>query len=123
MFKALFGAKREPLKEGRWKEFNKHAVLISVGHYWQGQKHGHWLEYYDSGELMLEEHYERGVPHGPFAVYYPNGNLLSEGIYRLGKREGIFRIYDETGIHTKSLHFKDDNLLKESDERSTVYAA
>ena len=55
MFETLFGKKKPRLKEGRWKEFNKHAILISIGNYVGDRKHGEWREYYDTGELMLEE--------------------------------------------------------------------
>ena len=120
MIDTLFGKKKQRLKEGRWKEYNKHAVLISVGHYLLGHKHGHWMEYYDTGEFMLEETYETGILQGRFATYHPNGNLMSEGMYGLGSREGYFRIYNEVGTHTKSLLFIDNNLMEEIDETSTV---
>lgn len=122
MFDVLFGKKKNLLKEGRWKEYNKRAVLISVGQYLHGNKHGHWLEYYDTGELMLEESYEDGVLHGRFATYHPNGNLMSEGMYRRGSREGYFKIYNEAGIHIKSLLFMDNNLMEEIDATAAVNA-
>jgi antitoxin component YwqK of YwqJK toxin-antitoxin module len=122
MFDLLFSTKKKCLKEGRWKEFNKHAVLISVGHYQEGHKHGHWLEYYDTGELMLEENYDQGVLHGRFATYHLNGNLLSEGTYIRGSREGLFKVYNETGLHIKSLLFVGNDLMKEIDATSTVHA-
>lgn len=122
MFDSFFGKKENRLKEGRWKEFNKHAVLISAGHYMHGNKHGQWVEYYDSGELMLEESYENGILCGRFATYHPNGNLMSEGAYVLGCREGYFKIYNEVGEHIKSLLFIDNNLMEEIDATSTVMA-
>ena len=116
MFDTLFGKRKNDLKDGRWKEFNKHAVLISVGHYVQGKKQGHWKEFYDTGELMLEENYENGVVHGRFATYHPNGKLLSEGTFQHGSREGYFKVYDEDGNHIKSLLFFKNNLI-ENEER------
>lgn len=120
MLNSFFGKKKNGLKEGRWKEFNKHAVLISVGNFKYGNKHGQWAEYYDSGELMLEESYEDGILHGRFATYHPNGNLMSEGVYVMGSREGYFKIYNEEGKHIKSLLFIDNNLKEEIDATSTV---
>ncbi|MBL7840890.1 MAG: hypothetical protein R2820_09825 [Cyclobacteriaceae bacterium] len=120
MFDSFFGKKKNRLKEGRWKEFNKHAVLISVGNYIHGNKHGRWVEYYDSGELMLEESFENGILHGRFATYHPNGNLMSEGEYVHGCREGCFNIYNDEGLHIKSLFFSSDNLMEELNEQSTV---
>jgi antitoxin component YwqK of YwqJK toxin-antitoxin module len=116
----VFGRKANSLKKnGRWKEFNKHGILISVGIYVQGLKHGQWKEYYDTGELMLEENYQLGVMHGQFTTYHPNGSIMSEGLYRNGKREGYFKVYAACGTQTKSLLFKDDALLEE-DEVSNV---
>jgi antitoxin component YwqK of YwqJK toxin-antitoxin module len=117
MFEILFGKRKPCLKEGRWKEFNKHAVVISVGNYVNDKKHGDWREYYDTGELMLEETYLNGVVHGRFATYHPNGMLLSEGMFEHGSREGYFKVYDEFGVHTKSLLFIADDLMEEVENK------
>ena len=119
MFKLIFGKKENVLKEGRWKEFNKHAVLISVGNYVKGKKHGPWSEYYDTGELMLEENYHHGVLNGRFATYHTNGRLQSEGVYAGGSREGQFKIYSDTGLHVKSLFFIENNLIEETNASAT----
>ena len=120
MVDTLFGKKQNRLKEGCWKEFNKHAVLISVGHYRQGHKHGHWQEDYDSGELMIDEYYEDGVLHGKFSTYHPNGNVMSEGVYVHGSREGVFKIYNEDGVQIKSLLFFGNNLIEEINAMPTM---
>src|SRR5688572_33240257 len=91
MFNTLFGNRNSKLKNGKWKEFNKHAILIAEGNYLQGRKHGHWKEYYDTGEMMIEENYQDDVPQGRYAIYHRNGNLLSEGQFVNGSREGYFR--------------------------------
>lgn len=119
MLLGLFrGKRKEPqkLKQGRWKEFNKHAVLISVGEYQHGNKHGRWKEFYDTGELMIEEDFENGIAHGRFATYHLNGKLLSEGTFQNGNREGYFRIYDEYGIQTKLILFKENKFIEEVDK-------
>ena len=113
MFDILFGKRKPCLKEGRWKEFNKHAVLISIGNYVGDKKDGEWLEFYDTGELMLKENYVDGVVHGRFATYHPGGALLSEGMYNHGSREGYFKVYDEHGVQTKSLLFIENHLMEE----------
>jgi antitoxin component YwqK of YwqJK toxin-antitoxin module len=110
MIKAVFNNSKP--KNGRWKEFNKHAVLISEGDYINDQKHGLWKEYFDTGELMIEEGYHYGVPHGRYITYHLNGKVLSHGQYIHGKREGYFKVYDESGLHVKSLSF-DNNILVE----------
>lgn len=93
------------IKHGKWKEFNKHAVLIAEGVYMNNEKHGLWKEYYDTGTIMIEEHYNNGVQHGAFTSYYPNGQVCSQGHYVNGLREGIFRIYDEQGNYIRNLLF------------------
>lgn len=97
-----------PQKNGKWKEFNKHAVLITEGVYVDGRKHGEWREYYDSGELLILETYHNGLLHGRYASFHRNGRLMSEGNYRNGLREGEFRVYDESGRHIESIWFHGD---------------
>ena len=96
-------------RNGKWKEFNKHAVLIAEGHYVNNKKHGVWREYYDSnGGLMIEEAYLNGVKHGRFASFHPNGQILSEGEFQYGSREGCFKVYDENGTHVRNIVFLDN---------------
>jgi len=98
--------KRRAIRHGKWKEFNKHAVLIAEGTYVNGLKHGLWREYYDdSGALLIEESFVYGVQHGRYVAYHPNGQVLSEGEFRNGLREGYFRIYDEDGNNIRNLLF------------------
>lgn len=113
MIITIFGKSKTKLKNGKWKEFNKRAVLIAEGHYLHDRKHGTWREYYDEGNLMLEETYENGVMHGKFSSYRPNGQKLSEGKYINGSREGYFKLFDESDRHTKSLLFVNNQLIKE----------
>jgi antitoxin component YwqK of YwqJK toxin-antitoxin module len=94
------------MKSGKWKEFNKHAVLISEGYYVNNQKHGIWREYYDhTGTIMIEENYERDIPHGRYRAFHPNGKVWSEGQFINGSREGYFHIYDEDGNNIRSMLF------------------
>lgn len=109
--------KSVPVRNGKWKEFNKHAVLIAEGHFVNGKKHGVWREYYDAdGGLMIEECYRHGVSHGRFSSYHPNGQLLSEGEFRNGLREGYFKIYDENGTNIKNIFFSSDYEIENIDE-------
>lgn len=124
LLRNLISGKQEELpklKEGKWKEFNKHAILIAEGHYQTGQKHGRWREYFDTGELMLEEDFYKGTADGRFATYHRNGKVLSEGNFIQGLRMGEFKIYDEQGIHIKSLRFERD-VLTEEVEHEKEYA-
>jgi antitoxin component YwqK of YwqJK toxin-antitoxin module len=102
------------IKNGKWKEFNKHAVLISEGMYINNKKHGVWREYYDhTGSLMIEENYKYGIQHGRYSSFHPNGRLWSEGNFINGLREGYFRVYDENGKNTKSLLFINNNQIED----------
>jgi antitoxin component YwqK of YwqJK toxin-antitoxin module len=100
-------------KNGKWKEFNKQAILVSEGFYQHDLKHGLWKQYYETGELLIEETYDKGILHGRYASYHLNGQLLSEGEYQHGKREGFFNIFNEHGEQTKRLLFVNNVLLEE----------
>lgn len=100
-------------RNGKWKEFNKQAILVSEGCYLHDLKHGTWRQYYETGELLIEETYEQGILHGRYASYHMNGQLLSEGDYQHGKREGFFNVYDENGKEIKRLLFVNNVLLEE----------
>jgi antitoxin component YwqK of YwqJK toxin-antitoxin module len=94
------------VKNGKWLEFNKHAVLIAEGVYVNNHKHGAWREYYDhTGTIMIEENYQHGIQHGPYTSFHPNGQVLSQGNFVNGLREGLFRVYDEHGKNTRNLFF------------------
>lgn len=102
-------------RNGKWKEFNKHAVLVAEGCYQHDLKHGTWKQYYETGELLIEETYDQGILHGRYASYHMNGQLFSEGEYQHGKREGFFNVFDEDGKPLKRLLFVNNVLLEETD--------
>jgi antitoxin component YwqK of YwqJK toxin-antitoxin module len=106
------------IKNGKWKEFNKHAVLIAEGFYLDSKKHGAWREYYDeNGSIMLEENYKHGIQHGLYTSFYPNGQVFSKGQFSNGLREGHFTVYDEQGNNIRNLLFINNILAEDSDER------
>jgi antitoxin component YwqK of YwqJK toxin-antitoxin module len=115
-------AKSSLIKNGKWKEFNRHAVLIAEGLYVNNLKHGVWKEYYDhTGSIMIEEHYRHGVHHGRYASFHPNGQLWSEGQFNNGLREGCFKIYDEEGNNIRSLLFTKDIQIDDIEEHKSVH--
>jgi antitoxin component YwqK of YwqJK toxin-antitoxin module len=105
---------RKP-KNGKWKEFNKHAILISEGHYKNDLKQGIWRYYYDSGELVIEESYNNDVLQGKYSAYHINGQRMSEGYYSNGLREGYFHVYDEGGNLIKIILFLHDIVVEETE--------
>jgi antitoxin component YwqK of YwqJK toxin-antitoxin module len=111
--KLLNKQKAKGAKNGKWKEFNKHAVLIAEGHYLRDLKHGLWRQYYETGELLIEEVYHHGILHGRYAAYHLNGKVMSEGHYVHGNREGYFRLFDEQEQHIRSLLFINNMLVEE----------
>lgn len=94
LLKKLFGQKKK-LKNGTWREYNKHAVMITEGQFLNDLKHGAWRYYYDTGGLAIEEHYELGKKHGTYKSFFPGGMVMSEGRYEHDLREGYFHVYDE----------------------------
>ena len=116
MFHKLLNRKNiKSPRNGKWKEFNKQAVLVAEGSYQHDLKHGLWKQYYETGELLIEETYDNGMLHGRYASYHLTGGLLSHGIYSHGKREGFFYVYDESGKQVKSLLFVNNELVEEID--------
>jgi antitoxin component YwqK of YwqJK toxin-antitoxin module len=109
--------KTDTWRNGKWKSFNKHAVLIAEGHYVNDKKHGLWREYYDhTGTIMIEEEYVHGVQHGQFTSFHPNGKIFSQGRFHNGMREGYFRAYDEDGKNIKNLLFINNNQIEDIEE-------
>jgi antitoxin component YwqK of YwqJK toxin-antitoxin module len=102
----------EKEKNGKWKEFNKDAVLVAEGNYLFDLKHGLWREYYETGELLIEEVYHHGILNGRYAAYHPNGKVMSEGQYIEGNREGYFHIFDENGRNIESMFFVKNQLIE-----------
>lgn len=103
-------------KNGKWKEFNKHAVLIAEGVYVNNKKHGTWREYYDAtGSIMIEETYQHGIQHGPYTAFHPNGQVWSKGQFKNGLREGYFNVYDDQGIDIKKMLFINNNEIEDID--------
>jgi antitoxin component YwqK of YwqJK toxin-antitoxin module len=102
-------------RNGKWKEFNKQAILVSEGHYVDDLKHGIWKQYYETGELLIEESYDKGTLHGRYASYHLSGKLFSEGKYTHGKREGYFNVFDESGKQIKRLLFVNNSIAEEVD--------
>jgi antitoxin component YwqK of YwqJK toxin-antitoxin module len=115
--------KSTEIKNGKWKAFNKFAVLISEGVYVNNKKHGLWREYYDhTGSLMIEEIYNNGIQHGRYACFHPNGQVMSEGLFDNGSREGYFRVYDESGNLVRTLLFRNNNQIEDIDETQLHHA-
>lgn len=100
-------------KNGKWKEYNKHAVLIAEGTYKDDLKDGAWKYYYETGSPAIEEHYQKGSLHGRYTSYYENGRIMSRGQYNNGLREGFFFVYSEHGEHIKTLQFIENIQVEE----------
>ena len=106
-------AKVNRKRDGHWKEFSKHGILIKEGDYRDGHKTGKWKLYYETGRIAIEETYSEGKKEGPFQSFYETGQPISEGQYRDGKREGRFNVFDISGKLVKTMVLKDDVLVDE----------
>jgi antitoxin component YwqK of YwqJK toxin-antitoxin module len=102
--------KKNQVRHGRWKEFNRFGTLITEGTYKNGLREGTWKIYSDTGQLVIEEDYYRGVLHGVYRAFHENGNPISVGHYTQNKRDGEFKIFREDGILNKILKFSDGEL-------------
>lgn len=124
-FKLIKKNKTEPAKpkNGKWKEFNRHAILISEGQYVDGDRDGLWRFYYDSGELLIEEEYNCGKKNGKYCSFFRNGKPMSHGKFSNDLRHGEFRVYTEQGRLTKVLVFNNDELIEESNPASSSASA
>lgn len=107
----FFGRKK---KNGVWREYNKHAVLITEGTFLNDQKHGLWRYYYDSSELAIEEYYELDRLHGQYRSFYTNGQRMSEGQYEHGSREGYFHVYNEEGLLVRVMLYARNVLITDT---------
>lgn len=102
------------IKDGKWKEFNKQAILVAEGNYKNGFKHGCWKYYYDTGEPVIEEHFSEGRLHGRYTSFYTSGRIMAVGQYVNDSREGKFYLFDEDGALTKMLVFNDNTQIEET---------
>lgn len=100
-------------RNGKWKEFNKHGMLVAEGTFCNDLKQGTWKYYYNTGELAIQENYLNGKMHGNYTSYHLNGRVMSEGRYENDSREGDFNIYNENGDLIKVMLFANNTLMSE----------
>jgi antitoxin component YwqK of YwqJK toxin-antitoxin module len=100
--------------DGKWKEFNKQAILVAEGNYKDGRKDGCWKYYYDTGEPVIEEHFIEGRLHGRYTSFYTTGGIMAIGQYVNDSREGKFYLFDENGALSKVLLFNDNTQIEET---------
>lgn len=109
----LFGKKKK-LKNGTWREYNKHAVMITEGTFLNDLKHGTWRYYYETGTLAIEENYAYDKLHGPYKSFFPEGTLMSEGLYEHNAREGYFQVYNEQGQLVRAILYVRNMLVTDT---------
>lgn len=109
-------SKKKKLKNGTWREYNKHAVIITEGTFMNDLKHGAWRYYYDTGGHAIEEYYENNKLHGTYKSYFPDGTLMSEGRYEHDSREGYFQVYNEQGKLVRLMLYARNVLVTETSQ-------
>jgi antitoxin component YwqK of YwqJK toxin-antitoxin module len=107
-------SKKKRLKNGMWREYNKHAIVVTEGTFMNDLKHGAWRYYYDTGSLAIEEHYEYSKLHGVYKSFFPDGALMSEGRYEHDSREGNFQVYNEQGKLVRVILYVRNVLVKDT---------
>lgn len=115
IFSKLLGLrekKKNNVRNGRWKEFNRFGIMIADGRYRKGLREGTWKIYSDAGNLVIEEEYVNGVLEGTYKAFHENGNPISVGHYTQNKRDGEFRIFRDDGILNKILRFSKGELTE-----------
>lgn len=129
--KASEGMYIDQQKDGEWRYYSDHDVLIKVEHYSVGKRNGIWqtyspegvlLEecnylndkldgvfksYYLNGNVSLEENYVAGKTNGKSTAYYPNKNVSMTGNHHNGWRDGEWSTYDVNGKIRSTILYKD----------------
>lgn len=99
-------------RDGKYKEHNRHGILIREGYYKNGLRTGTWKIYNElTGQLVIEEDYANGILDGTYRSFYEDGSVFSIGHYKKNKRDGEFQVYDRNGRHVMTMKFRNDVLM------------
>jgi antitoxin component YwqK of YwqJK toxin-antitoxin module len=108
-------------RNGKYKEHNRHGILVREGDYRNGLRSGTWKIYNElTGQLVIEEEYKDGVLHGKYRSFYEDGSVFSVGNYYRNKREGEFRVFDRNQQHIMTMRFHDDVLLEVTEYKKSA---
>ena len=79
-----------------------------------GQREGIWEIFWMNGNIRMRTPYKWGKEDGIEEIFYENGNIECRNPYKGGKIDGIEEWFDEQGNITKTRHWKDGELIKET---------
>jgi antitoxin component YwqK of YwqJK toxin-antitoxin module len=108
-------------RNGKYKEHNRHGILIREGNYKNGLRSGTWKIYNElTGQLVIEEDYNNGVLDGTYRSFYEDGSVFSVGQYLKNKRDGEFKVFDRNGKHIMTMRFQEDTLLEVTEYKKSA---
>lgn len=81
--------------------------LIFAVYGW-GSLNGDWTEYDEFGRIAVKGQYEKGLRHGKWA-FKQEGVF---GTYKRGLKDGKWKFYDQQGRLTRTVWYRDDQLVK-----------
>jgi len=89
----------DPLRTGKWAEYDPDGNLMFEGEYENGFLHGRAVQYFTNGQVRIEATFERGQPSGMWTEYYSNGQVRARGeAAGTGSSENGFSSPVRTGV-------------------------
>lgn len=111
---------KEDEQDGIWQEWFDNGQMKAQFEYKDGWKHGQWTLWFSNGQKRNESTFEDGKKVGAEKIWYKNGQLAKESFYVGGTKEGEWKIYADDGTITDMLLYKDDELIRAKQLKSTV---
>jgi len=78
------------------------------------QEEGIWEWFYENGNIHLRTSYKGGKEDGIEEMFDENGKIHWRTPYKEGKADGIEEEFDEQGNIIRTRHWKDGELIKET---------
>ena len=78
------------------------------------QEEGIWEWFYENGNIHLRTSYKGGKEDGIEEMFDENGKIHWRISYKEGKADGIEEEFDEQGNIIRTRHWKDGELIKET---------
>jgi antitoxin component YwqK of YwqJK toxin-antitoxin module len=96
-------------------------VLVKGQRNSKGQREGIWEIFWENGNIHRRIPYVEGKEDGIEEWFYPNGNISCRTPYVGGEVHGVQECFDEQGNITKTLLWKNGELIEETKPKLTPY--
>ena len=80
----------------------------------KGQEEGIWEYFYLNGNIKWRTSYKEGKLNGIEELFYGDGNIRIRTPYKGDEKDGIEEWFDEQGNITETRHWKDGELIEET---------